>query len=244
MMILSYLIITVHELSHLLAAKFLGLSISHITIYPFGINLKLKNTIIFDVLDEIILYMSGPLSNIIMALLCIPFFNMSGLIYRIYYINIALFITNILPIEPLDGGMVVKRLLCYRFGQDAANRIMKCISVLMLIILVIFFVYLLKINSFNPSVCIFIFFIFGNIFIAKDKYNKGLLKELLYCREKKSAKKVYNAKVIGCMENTNYIDIAKKFNQSSRYFVILTDNKSNVKKIITEEQVIDKLLRK
>lgn len=241
---LSYLIISVHELSHLMAAKFLGLSVSHISLYPFGLNLKLKNTMLFRILDEVILYLAGPLSNIIMALICIPFFRISEMFYEIYYINIALFFTNMFPIAPLDGGMILKKLLCYRFGFDLGNSIMKLISLIIVIVLVAFSVYLLYINKFNSSLCIYIAFILGNIFTSREKYNQGLLKELLYSREKKNTKKVFTAKILGCTKECSQIEIAKKFNQANRYFVFFTDETNKVVDIKSEEEIIDRLLCK
>ena len=68
LLFMSYMIMTVHELSHLLAAVCIGLKPSRVVFYPFGVNLKLKNRIIYSVSDEVILYFAGPLSNIVMAL--------------------------------------------------------------------------------------------------------------------------------------------------------------------------------
>ncbi len=241
-LLINFSVITVHELAHLLAAKCLGLSISHITIYPFGLNLKLKNTMLYSISDEVILYMAGPASNILMALFCILFIKINPIFYDLYYINIALFFINVIPITPLDGGMVVKKLLNYQFGFEKGNIIMKCISIIMLILLLAVCAKLIYINSFNPSICIFIAFIIGNILISREKYNKSLLKELLYCRDKKLGKRAYNAKIIGCDEKTKMLEVAKKFNQADNYFVIFTNEKKKVTKILSEDEIISALL--
>ena len=104
---LSYAIMTVHELSHLLAAVCIGLKPSRIVFYPFGVNLKLKTRMIYSISDEVILYFAGPFSNVIMALLAV--FLDFPMKEEFYIQNIALFILNMLPIIPLDGGVILKK---------------------------------------------------------------------------------------------------------------------------------------
>ena len=242
LLFVSYLIMLIHELAHLFAAKNLGLKSSYIVIYPFGVNLRLKNTILYSITDEIILYISGPIANILMALLAIPFLNKSIFIYDFYIKNISLFLINLLPLMPLDGGMIIKKVLLYKFGFDTSNLISRVVSVTTLIFVSAFFGYLIYINNFNPYFCVFGAFIIGNILVSREKYNSTLIKELIYCRKKHSRKKPYKAKVFGVCENVSSLDIVKKFNMSSNYFVIYTDNQSKVKEIMTEEEIINKLI--
>ncbi len=237
-LVMSYFIILVHELSHLMAAKFIGLSCSNITIYPFGLNLKLKNTIIYSISDEIILYLSGPLSNILMALLSL----IIGVKSDFYYKNLALFFINILPIIPLDGGMIIKKVLNYKLGYDGGNRMMRIISFFFFGLVLSFFSILLYMQKFNPSLCIFAIFLVGNMIFSKEKYDTNLLKELLYAREKNSKKQISKARIFGVCDKTSEFDIAKKFRPSERCFVFVTDNNNSVKKILSKEQIIQNLL--
>ena len=243
-MCISYLIMSLHELSHLAAAKWLGLSCSYIVVYPFGLNLRLNNTMLYSICDEMILYFSGPLLNIVLALAALPFVTKNVFFYDFYIKNISLFIINMLPLIPLDGGMIIKKLFIYKFGFDKGCAGVKIISGIFLFFTLFFFGYLIYKNRFNPSFCIFAAFIIGNIFMSKEKYNSSLLKELLYCRRKKDKNKAYNAKIIGADESIKLIDIAKKFNMSSKYFVMITDKEDKVKKIKTEEEIINDILHK
>ncbi len=238
---MSFLIMTIHELAHLLSAKFIGLKCSHITFYPFGLNLKLKNTIIYSLSDEIILYLSGPFSNILMALATLHIGFRNQYFVDFYFKNIALFLINILPIIPLDGGMILKKILNYKLGYDGGNKAMKTISMLFFVIVLILFSVFLYYNSFNPSMCIFAVFIVGNVLFSKEKYNTNLLKELLYIGNK-NVQKVKYAKVIGADEKTPTLDIAKKFRPNEKCFVFITDENDIIKQIITKEKIIGDLL--
>lgn len=237
---LSYIIMTVHELAHLISAKLIGLKCSHITIYPFGLNLKLKNTIIYNISDEIILYLSGPFSNIIMALIVLVIGFKNEYYYDFYYKNLAFFTINILPIIPLDGGMIIKKVLNYHFGYDGGNKVMKVISLSFSGIILFFFAVLLYFKKFNPSLCVFSVFILGNIAFSKEKYDTNLLKELLYARDKTKRQKKYS-KVIGADIKTSTMDIAKKFRPDENCFVFFTDENNHIKKIVSKGEIIDGL---
>ncbi len=238
--VISFTIMSIHELFHLISAKCIGLKCSHITIYPFGLNLKLKNTIIYNLSDEIILYLSGPFSNIMMALIALMIGFKNEYYYDFYYKNLAFFLINILPIIPLDGGMIIKKILNYHLGYDGGNRAIKFISFTFSGIILLFFAGLLYLKKFNPSLCIFILFIFGNIVFSKEKYDTNLLKELLYARDKTKKQKKY-AKVIGADIKTNTMDIAKKFRPNENCFVFLTDENSHIKSIVSKGEIIDNL---
>ncbi len=242
LLFVSYFIMLIHELAHLFAAKKLGLTSSYVVIYPFGVNLRLKNTILYSLTDEIIFYISGPFANVLMALATLPFLDESIFIYDFYIKNVALFFINLLPLVPLDGGMIFKKILLYKLGFDGATLVSRIFSVLTLILVTAILGYIIYTNKFNPYFCIFAAFILGNVFVSREKYNLTLIKELVYCRQKHSKKKPYKAKIIGASDSTALLDIAKKFNMSSNYFVVYTDNKSKVKCIETEEEIIDALI--
>lgn len=239
---ISYVIICIHELSHLVAAKCIGLECSNITVYPFGLNLKLKNTIIYSLSDEIILYLAGPLSNILMALLVIFIGFRNEFLIDFYYKNLALFLINILPVVPLDGGMVVKKILNYRLGYDGGNKTMKLISILFLMLLMTLFLIFLYLQKFNPSLCIFFVFLIGNVIFSKEKYDTNLLKELLYAREKKNKNSISYAKVLETDYRTPRIEIAKKFKPCEKCFVFLTEN-NKIKEIISKDEIVECLLK-
>lgn len=52
MLCVTYAVMILHELAHCLAAVCIGLKISHIDFYPFGVNLKLKNKLVYSLADE------------------------------------------------------------------------------------------------------------------------------------------------------------------------------------------------
>ena len=239
---ISFLIMTIHETAHFFAAKRLGLTVKYIALYPFGLNLCLENTVLFSVSDEMILYLSGPLANAVMALAALPFSFKNPFFYDFYIKNTALLLTNLLPIVPLDGGMVFKKIMHYKLGFHKGENAVRIVSFLFSLILTAFSVYIVINGGFNPSVCFFAAFALGGAVCSREKYNTTLVKELIYSRKKRTPGKAYSAKIIGADSHTDNAEIAKQFNLSSNYFVLFTDSKNNVTDIKTEDEIIKTLL--
>ena len=238
---ITYGIMTLHELSHLLASKLIGLRVSYIAFHPFGVNLKLKNKIIFKLSDEILLYLAGPLCNIFLALISLflyAYFK-NPYLHFFYASNITLFIMNMLPIVPLDGGIIVKKLLMYRTGYKTAGCIMTAISAVLVATMLILGAYILYITHFNYSLLFLSAFLLGNVFTQKEKYNVDFIKELMFYKDKHS-KRVRHHIVNEC---TDLKLAAKNFNAGAYSVVYFLDDSGKIKNIMTETEVMDKILQ-
>lgn len=231
---------TLHELSHLLAAKIIGLRTAYVAFHPFGVNLKLKNKLICRLSDEIILYMAGPCCNILLACASLAVYKYypDPWLRFFYGSNIMLFVMNMLPVVPLDGGVVLKKLLMYRVGYKAAGNIMTAVSAVIVAVLLALGAYVLYITRFNYSVLFLAIFLFGNIFTQKEKYNVDFVKELMFYKDKHSKRVRHHI-----MDNgTDYKTAAKDFNAGGYSVVYFLDKSGKIDKIMTETEIIDKIL--
>lgn len=236
----AYAVMTVHELAHLAAALAIGLKPSHISFQPFGVNLRLKNKIVYSLADEIILYAAGPLCNIVLALgaaVVFPYFPYEEL--RMFYAgNILLFCVNMLPITPLDGGMILKKILSRRFGSRNAEKTLRVVSALLTVILIVFGAYVVYITKLNFSVLFFAVFLAGNIFTQNEKYNIDLIKELMYYKNKPRNR----VRLIIADDSDEPLKIAERL-APDRYSVIcITDKSGKIKELLTETQIIEKII--
>lgn len=242
-LMITYSVMFLHECAHLAAAFCIGLKPSYIAFQPFGVNLKLKNRLVYALADEIILYLSGPLINIILSIIC-------AFIYRktlntwaqfMYIQNFLLFVTNMLPIVPLDGGIILKKIILHKIGYKKADRIMICISCIFVGLIL-----LLGIRIFwqqrNFTVLFLLIFVIGNIFTQKEKYNIDFIKELMFYQEKEKKYKKQNIKFLVYSCDANFRDIAKQFNVKDFFVVFLLTGQGAIDDIVTEIQIIDKLM--
>ena len=143
------LFVIFHELSHILVGSVLSKKLSRVFIGISGMTAFFKYD--FNDRDRIyylkegIIYLIGPLSNILIAY----FFRYNKFIFEI---NLFLAVLNLLPIYPLDGYNILKCFLftiCIR-NRTIINKAIEIISILSLLAICI--------------ICIFVFFKFKNIF--------------------------------------------------------------------------------
>lgn len=240
----AYSVMLIHELAHLAAAVIIGLKPSYICFHPFGVNLKLKNRIVYSLADEIILYFSGPMVNIVLAFVSAvimlkitnPFLDF----FRTE--NIALFIINMLPVFPLDGGVILKKIISYKTGAYFAEKIMRIVSIVITAILIVLLGYSVYIRNFNYSALFFAVFLIANIFTQKEKYNADAVKEVLMYKQKKYGNKKVRFKL--CTSGCDLHKLIKEFRADSFYILIVLDEKGRIDEFLTEREIMERLLKK
>lgn len=159
---MCYLFIIFHELAHLTITLLFGKEIENFKFSLSGVCIELKKKR-FDLkgnkrlkkenIEEIILYLAGPISNIILAYI----FNNNKMICEI---NIAFAIINLLPIFPLDGYNILDNLLeLFSMRLKKREVILEILSNILIFIL--FFVGIVQLLLlFNPSIIMFSFYVF------------------------------------------------------------------------------------
>lgn len=236
----SYLLVTLHEMAHLAAAVFIGLKPSRLAFFPFGVNLKLKNKIVGYLSDEIILYLSGPLLNAVLGVLGMIFYK--GKYSELFYCNnFGLFIFNILPIMPMDGGILANKILASRIGQRKSAIVLKCSSCILIALLIGFEGFLIFKSRFNFSVLIAAIFLMGNIFTNKEKYNLEIIRELMFYKEK-DKRKIKKVTGLQIKSDTDYKDLLKDFSRARNYIIFKENKSGEIGEILTERQIIEEIV--
>lgn len=146
-----------HELGHIIA---IILKKGNITEIAFGIvNIDISSdSYTFSEAeseDELFILLSGPLINLIIALVLKFIYFSSGcsMANLVSYQNLFLGIVNLLPISSLDGGRILYILLSKKLDFILAEKIINIISILFLL-----------------PICIL-----GFLVLIKSKYNFSLL---------------------------------------------------------------------
>jgi Zn-dependent protease len=117
--------VLLHELSHSMVARRLGIPVEGITLFLFGGVTKTKMEA-REPRDEFMIAVVGPLTSLVLAGLFWVFVNLTGdllpepPLYAAGYlgwINLALGLFNLLPGFPLDGGRVLRSILWRTSGD-------------------------------------------------------------------------------------------------------------------------------
>ncbi len=223
---ITFLMVLIHESAHYLSARLMGFSSFSVEILPYGAKLNLKEMDEASIEEDIIISLSGPIINLLLAVFFYFFtFKYSEFIARV---NIALFIFNMLPAFPLDGGRVVRSLLCKKVTLRKANKISAVLGMLFgFLLMFCFFVTFFKHNV-NISLGI------ASVFIITFSY-----------KEKRRAAYIIMADIVnkkmkflkrGYIENKSISIHYKK--DLLEVLSIMEKNKYNVFTVLDDELII------
>ena len=153
-------IIFIHELGHLLTARYFNWKIDKIYIYPLGGITKINDKINKPLKEEIIIVLMGPIFQMIYYYVLIKMGVQDILLF-----NLILLLFNLLPIYPLDGGKILNLVFSFFLSYKLSYKITFFFSFLFYIILVLF-------SLFYFHSIFFIIVIFFLIFKIIDEYSK------------------------------------------------------------------------
>ena len=120
------------------------MEINNIYLGIFGFSAQIYNYGKERPFVRIFTYLAGPILNLMLAL----FFYFTNLKIDLIRINFILGILNLLPILPLDGGMVLKEILKIFFGNKNASIFMvEFTKIFLIIISLIYSIAILKLKN-------------------------------------------------------------------------------------------------
>ena len=138
-----------HEMGHMIAGILLGFKISFFEIMPFGTSIGLNENIndynkkikkgSIVLIKRIIIFLVGPIVNLVFLFIFnnITFDFLEINSQMIVYCNLLIFIFNLIPIYPLDGGRILKDVIHILFGMKKSYKYTYIISNAILIIITI-----------------------------------------------------------------------------------------------------------
>lgn len=230
LMIAAYAVMTLHELAHFAAAMCIGLKPESITFAPFGVQLRLKSRIICSAADEVILYAAGPLINGALALLSL-FLEFE----QLYRLNISLFIMNLLPVMPLDGGMIIRRLIMSRTGVKSAQNAMRAITVFFALSFAAVSAAVWYAGGASLTMAVMSLFLIGNMLTSGEKYSPDFI-----CAVSGAAKRTNKVKFVLVDENNNYVKAARSITPSCTTFAAVTEN-GELKELVSETDILNRI---
>ncbi|MBW9149432.1 M50 family metallopeptidase [Clostridium sp. CM028] len=156
-LVIAFAFVFIHEMMHYLTARILGFSGFDIEILPIGAVLKVKDLDEASAKEDLIISLSGPLLNLLLAVIFYILFILFNrpYLHLIYKSNLALGIFNLIPAFPLDGGRVLRDILNIKTIYRRANEISIRVSMIL------------------GSVFMFIYFV--SVAANKSNFNLGLI---------------------------------------------------------------------
>ena len=123
--LVAFVVVLMHELSHALVARRLNFEVSSVELLPFGGVARMSNKLPLEPQKEIKVAAAGPLTNLALVFVAIGFghYGIWHDVLGAFFIqcNIILFLFNLLPGLPLDGGRVLRAYLARRMSLPVAT---------------------------------------------------------------------------------------------------------------------------
>jgi Zn-dependent protease/CBS domain-containing protein len=126
-----------HEYGHVLTARYFGIGTRDITLLPIGGVASIER-MPEKPSQELLIALAGPAVNVVIAIFLFAALGAHidadqvsvavkdqkiDFVTRIALINVMLVLFNLIPAFPMDGGRVLRALLCFRLERGQATRI-------------------------------------------------------------------------------------------------------------------------
>ena len=166
--VLLFLSVLLHELAHSFVAMGEGLKVRDITLFFLGGMANLENECQTSK-GSLKIAISGPIVSLLLAFLMILLSNnlsvsniiFSNLFKQVGSLNLLIGVFNLLPIIPLDGGVILKSLIWYFTGSKRKGIKVAIASARLISFLSIFIgIFSLLNGRFYVSICLFVIGLF------------------------------------------------------------------------------------
>lgn len=172
--VFSFLVFTltalVHEFGHFIASSKLGYQLNNIVLMPYG-ALLYGDTISLSYKDECKIALGGPLINFIIVIFFVALWWFFPSTYPftelVVLANATLFVINLLPCYPLDGGRFLMSSLCLVFQKKTAEKIVRWLGVILSLLIFALFIYSIF-TTLNITILFFAIFMFIGA-VSKNK---------------------------------------------------------------------------
>lgn len=177
----------IHELGHIAMGIILGFKPESISIIPTGFsvqfkaesenyNVKIRCANLLTV-KKILIVIAGPLVNAIIVICTMIYYKVTGNVYifdiqlnLIIYSNILIFIFNLIPIYPLDGGRILEGIIHIYCGTYQSYVITNKISNIIVILLTVASSILVLIYK-NIAIVVIIIYLWILVISENKKFN-------------------------------------------------------------------------
>ncbi len=221
-----FAVVLLHELGHAVVAYRLGYRIESIELYPFGGVARITGKHVgWSPRDEVLISISGPLVNLVLALSTILVMILGKLSREMaepfIEMNFTLLFFNLLPALPLDGGRIARAGLSLSRGYEAATEALTRMSLALSTLLIVFGGVALWLGYPEAGMLILGVFLLVSAISLRRQNRYDLLRFLDHKRRDSSDTKVLRTLIID--KNTEIGKVASQFVPEAYHVIYLKD---------------------
>lgn len=240
---LAFFWITIHELSHYCMVLKLKVESESLNIHLLGARLELSNFDELEFREKLLICFAGPMLNLIIAILFFilyKFICSSNYIYLNMEINLVLFIFNMLPIYPLDGGKILGTLLEEKLIFTEVNDVLSKMSYLFgigfILLSIAAMIVLKRINITSLLAGIFIIYLSYN---ERRRLMYIIMGDITKKRERLIKKKYIDSRITSVYCEQDMINLIRLIDKNRFNIFYVLDYDMSLIYILKENEVID-----
>lgn len=220
-----------HECAHAFVARRYGFALDKLVLMPYGAVLSGDISGIAK-RQELAVLAAGPLANAATALAFVALWWLFPETYpytdAAAYVSFSLFLVNLLPAYPLDGGRML-HLLLSPLGERRARRICRAVTLLVASGVLAYFIW----TCFaDPAWTALIF----SVLLAAGAFGGGRYARMTFSREKGLARGLEERRVVISAERT--VQDAFRFLREEKYLVLVLFSGGEFLGELTEEEYL------
>lgn len=237
--LLSALIL--HELGHIVCALILKIKLDALELLPFGARLETRAVYSAAAYKGVILSLGGPLISLAVCLAALAF---SGSFFSaLHSYSWLLFLFNMLPFLPLDGGSALRYLLRQNLGYARITRILCRLAQLAALCVLIYSAYLIvySIPRFFPAAMSLYLMYSATLEMRADFL--AYVDSLIARRQRIAGGAPIPVQELAADESAELISLLKYLKPECYHRVlVLSDGGKRVLGIIEEERLLDGII--
>ena len=239
-MLLAFIWVSIHELAHLLISYKLSLEKEEIGIHPLGAYLKIRDLDYTSPNTDILISVSGPLSNLFFAIIFYSLFHFFEVdfFWLSFRSNIVLFVFNMLPAFPLDGARILRAYLSKKKLYKTAYKITVNCSFIIASILLSGFIFLLIFRVINLSLGIMAVSIFIWTYKEKERIMYIIMGDIVKKRSRFIKQKYIESKSISVSLELSLAEALGLIDKNKYNIFMLLDQEMRFLGTLYEEDII------
>ncbi|WP_139904034.1 M50 family metallopeptidase [Clostridium thermarum] len=242
-LLISFLLVLLHELVHYGTAVAFGFSGFDIKILPIGAVLRLKDLDEATPMEDLIITAAGPCFNLLLALACyiISTVHPGATINFLIKSNLALGLFNLIPAFPLDGGRILRDALSMKIIYRRANEITVKISIVLGYFILGSFIFLLVLGIHHYNSAIIGIFVIVSSYKERERIVYIIMGDIVRKRSKFIARKYIENKHISIYYKGDLISVLSIMDKNKYNIFTVLDDDMAVMDVLYEEEIVQGL---
>ena len=233
----------IHEFSHALMAKLVGVKKVEIKITPIGFSMTGDEFKDISFAKEVAIVIAGPAANIIMSV--IFYFIYKNYHFDIFEIsmktNLVLGSFNLLPALPLDGSRLLNLYLQRKYTCKRAHKIKVNTSMITGVLIFSCFIFLIFNNTLNISLGLLSFFIINISYKEKGRIVYIIIGDIMKKKVKFLRNRYIENKSLCIIYKYTLLETLSLIDKNKYYTFIVLDDDMKVIDKVYEQEIIEGL---